>query len=159
MSPKITSIFWCIITLIATVPFWLQLYDFFQVSFQVTCLMKGKVAKVTFVRFVPSVNFQICPKSLNRGKITIFAFEGFFTNVNFQMLPQTPCSNRGKYTYHLYEFLCVSLNALPELLHNHITCICMISLLDIQVTPQLVCSNRCKVTLTTFVQFFSAVSF
>ena len=52
----------------------------------------------------------------------------------------------------------VSSNCLPEMMQNHIGCICLtFSTVRFQMCPQIACQKWCKITLVAFVWLFSTV--
>ena len=110
---------------------WLHLYAFFQLSPQIVCPKRCKVALVAFLHFFTWGSFQMFSQiaCLNRWKVALIAFERLFTWGSFQMFSQIACMNRCKVTNG---------------------CICTFFF---QLSPQIVCMNKSKVPLIAFVCF------
>ena len=122
MSPRITCLWGCKVTLVAFVWFFSTMR--FQMCPQIACLRRGKVTLNAFVWRFSTVRFQMSSQiaSIRWGIVTLVAFVWLFSTVRFQMSSQI-------------AFVCLFTNcgfwntcsmSWPEKMQFHTGCICLI---------------------------------
>ena len=106
---------------------WLHLNDFspegvFKCFLKSPAWIDAKLQMVAFVRF-----FQLSPQivCLNRCKVALIAFVCFSPEWVFKCVLKLPaCTDAKSHWLHLYAFSNVSSNCLPEQMQIRIGCIC-----------------------------------